>query len=334
MAASSRDEVREYEPSAIDQLYDTDFVNGRIFPSFERSYDINHPNIECFRSHDLNRCFSIYSNGIIDGSKLVIIYFHGNGSDLGDCHDLLVNFSNWFQTTIIGIEYAGYGMCEGERNPKSIIDACSDTIVYISKKLNIMLSRMVLYGHSIGGAIALQVNKVFQNLFCGIILHNTFTTIKRIVSNHSFLTSLFISDSFLSNIETIKTIGRWQLLCIIHGEKDELIPSECSKELYNECSSGADKKTLHLCPNSSHNAFVAQKLRYVYILPFLRKLESLFFDGKALKKYNVKVDHYRDYSKKNLLKLEDTFSDIIRPKKKQVWVESDGKCKVNMNIYG
>lgn len=333
MAAASSTEVNEYEPSFIDRMYDNDFINGQLFPQIVRSYTTKDYFIECFKAGENIRCISVVNSGVIDGSKMVMICFHGNSCDLGDFQELLVNYSNWFQTIAIGVEYSGYGLCEGDRTPRAIIGACTDAIVYIRNTFNIPLKRMILYGHSVGGAIALQINNVFAQQFGGLILHNTFSSIKKVVSSKSLISSLFISDSFLSNIDTIKCVKPPQRICIIHGQKDEIIPESCSKELYDACPLPLEKKSLFLCPNSSHNAFNAQTLRFLHISPFFRKLESECFDNLGLKKVMIKIIRTRKLTEDQLKYIDSQFDCAPRSRKQQTWIQPDGKCHLKMNVF-
>jgi len=332
MAASSEVSRIIYEPSAIDSFYDNDLVNGQLFPYIPTSYTIKEEYYECFSCERKNRVVSVMNFGPKTGSKLALLYFHGNGSDLGDCKELLKLYSTWLNCIVFGIEYAGYGCCDGERSQSEIIYSCGESINYIFKYFKVPLNRMVLYGHSIGGALVLQLNDIFNQVFCGLILQSTFTNIKDIVSKKSSVTAMFISESFFSNLERIKKVASNQHVLIIHGEKDELIPKKCADDLFEACPLVSSQKKKFICKFSSHNAFDPNMLRYAFLVPFFRELETKCFISSKMALIQGICDPCRFFTPDQYEQLKIRYPKALREKRDIPWIGSDGKCQIRTRV--
>jgi len=315
--SSSSSVIPEYTPSYIDSLYDTELVNGNLFPKIGSSYDINKPYFETFKDlRGFNQCISIFPSLDRKGSKLILLYFHGNGCDLGDCTKRMRLLSIWLSCTVIGIEYAGYGHSIGEKSQESIIYKCVDSINYLREMKQIPYSRMVLYGHSIGCAIVMKLNSIFKSSFAGIILMSPFINIKRVAEHHKLASSIMILEQVLSNLKEIKNMKETQLLQIIHGKKDETIPYTHSEILYKECPVAPDNKFLHIQDYATHNVFDKELLHWHCLLPFFRLCEEKSFKPTfSLLKIMIKKT-----SKKTSTSIKK-----IRERQHDAWLSSDGK---------
>lgn len=312
MASSS---TPEYTPSYIDSLYDIELVNGNLFPQTEPSYDINKSYIETFTDQrGFMQCISIFPSLDKRGSKLVLLYFHGNSCDIGDCTKRMRLLSIWLSCTVIGIEYAGYGCSTGEKTQESIIYKCLDTINYLREIKQIPYSRMVLYGHSIGCAIVMKLNSIFKGTFAGIILMAPFINVKKVAEHHRLPSSFAILEQILSNLKEVSNMKKEQFLMIIHGKKDDIIPHSHSIKLFQECPLPSDHKFLHLQDNATHNVFDKEALHWVCLLPFFRTCEEKIFKPTfCLLKITVKKQ-----SKKEPLHRK------LRQKQQDAWLSSDG----------
>jgi hypothetical protein len=95
----------------------------------------------------------------------------------------------------------------------------------------------ILYGYSLGGAVAAQVIK--RHPFDGLILQSTFTTLPKIVRVLFPRTPLHL---FAGNLfDTLSVIRRLTIpLLVIHGNSDEVVPCSMAHELFDAC--GAQKR--------------------------------------------------------------------------------------------
>eukprot|EP00126_Sphaerothecum_destruens_P009889 Sdes_comp20621_c0_seq12m15719 len=94
-------------------------------------------------------------NRIISKPQLVVVYFHGNAGHIGLCLSHLKLLSDISNAGIIAVSYRGYGLSTGTPTESGLkLDAES---VYQHAKTSFPAIPMVVYGHSLGGAVALYL---------------------------------------------------------------------------------------------------------------------------------------------------------------------------------
>lgn len=331
MAASS--EPKKYTPGAFDLLYDNSLINSQLFNVRKSSYSPSDKYIHMFYdSKKQVSCMSVFPSMNKHGSKMVIVFFHGNSCDLGDCIGRMAIYGYWFKQVIIGVEYPGYGCCQGTTDQSSVIQKSIDTIQYIQNTLNVPLNRVILFGHSIGCAIALKINSIFNGVFAAVILQSPFFNIKKMASS-SFFSFMFSDDSVFNNGNEIDNMASHQRLLIIHGEKDEIIPHEHSKQLFDRCKLPKFQKQFFIDKLASHNVFDKINLRLVILHPFIVECEQVYYDSRRDALYNIEDKHLNTIvnSSPALKKIiDDSYFHVIRcPTRRQdnvVWIGSDGNC--------
>jgi len=205
----------------------------------------------------------------------VMIYFHGNGCDLGGIHQLLRVIMIRLQIGIIAVEYPGYGLSEGTVPCESSVKNCGKlALEFVANDLKVPLDRVVIFGTSIGTGIASWLaKKVYEEKreLGALVLQSPFISIKSLIKQvrifkssvanfFAQVGSTFIADRF-NNMDALRGVG-FPLL-VLHGAADELIPASHGKVLFD--ASCADLKQLFIFPKVGHNDFdwnvVIAKLR-------------------------------------------------------------------------
>lgn len=112
----------------------------------------------------------------------LVIYFHGNAGNIGSCLDVVktcrVNpvlaACNWLL-----VEYRGYGKSEGKQSEKGLYSDGKAALRYAESRFDLKSNKIVLMGHSMGGAVAIHLasHPRFRNRVNALILENTFTSI-------------------------------------------------------------------------------------------------------------------------------------------------------------
>lgn len=112
----------------------------------------------------------------------LIIYFHGNAGNIGSCLDVVktcrahpvLAACNWLL-----VEYRGYGKSEGKQSEKGLYSDGKAALRYAESRFDLKSSKIILFGHSMGGAVAifLASHPRFRNRMSALILENTFTSI-------------------------------------------------------------------------------------------------------------------------------------------------------------
>lgn len=155
---------------------------------------------------------------------------------------------------VLAIDYRGFGQSPGELpSERSVYE---DAAAAWERLLTFQpdASRRYIYGHSLGGAIAVdlaeRVNKEDNAKAAGLIVESTFTDIGSVaaaVINTSLPVRWILSEKF-DSIDKIADIEVPVL--IVHGADDPYVPSRFSRELY---AAAVEPKRLLLVPGGNHN---------------------------------------------------------------------------------
>lgn len=180
----------------------------------------------------------------------VLLYLHHNAGNVG------ANVSQAFAFHRLGysvflIDYRGFGRSEGGF-PKEI-QVYNDAEVawaYLTKTKEIPPQEILIYGHSLGSAIA--VNLAVRHPEAGeLVTHNALTSLrdmtKRFGIFYLFPVDLMLRQEFdsLSKISSLK-----MPVLFIHGVRDPQIPAKMSQRLYD---AAPEPKQLLLIPDAGHD---------------------------------------------------------------------------------
>jgi len=245
---------------------DNDFINKVLFvpptPTYSRN-DFPNQLVWLGKKGERFPCLTIFPPN--KQVQYVMIYFHGNGCDLGGMHKLLRVFMLRLQVGIVAPEYPGYGLSEGRTPCESSVKECAKlTLEFVVNVLKIPLSRVVIFGTSIGtGAACWLAHKILQKKrrLGALILQSPFTSIKAVIKQVQIFESptanffaqvgsTFIADRFM-NLQVMK--GVESPLLVLHGAVDDLIPASHGKTIFD--SSASDVKQLVIFPFVGHNDF-------------------------------------------------------------------------------
>lgn len=124
---------------------------------------------------------TLYVYFINKDSDLTIIYFHGNGTDITDIQNFLIDLQSKTGCSIVTMDYRGYGNSGGLPSQKNIVNDVKN-FVRVVKKLNSGKEKYLLFGNSLGGSIILHSLKYFMNLdIVGMIIQNIPTSITDLI---------------------------------------------------------------------------------------------------------------------------------------------------------
>lgn len=203
--------------------------------------------------------------------NVTILMFHGNAGNIGYRLPIAKILENELRCNVLMLQYRGYGLSSGTPNEKGLMIDAQTGLDYIRQRGQLRGTKIVVYGQSIGGAVAigLAARNQRQGDISGIILENTFTSIKKLIPTAfppaRFLTPL--CHQIWPSEETLPKITNIPIL-FLSGLKDEIIPPTHMSRLYQVCRSTKVWKEL---PNGSHNDTVAEPRYFQYIEDFLNE---------------------------------------------------------------
>ncbi len=190
-----------------------------------------------------------------DGIKLHAWFLPARGQALGTVLFFLVNAENisthiasvsWLpkrRFNVFLFDYRGYGKSEGSPEIKGLQEDGASAIQYLVENTSIDPNRLIVFGQSIGGAVAIYcvANSTYRCHIRALIVEGSFSGYRKIMRDKlsgfwltwplQWLPSLSISDKF-SPISVVAKVTPIPLL-IIHGENDSIVPMHHATRLYN-----------------------------------------------------------------------------------------------------
>ncbi|MBD1828698.1 lysophospholipase [Microcoleus vaginatus GB1-A2] len=181
----------------------------------------------------------------------VVLYLHGNGSNVG----ANVEHANRFHglgLSVFVIDYRGYGKSQGHFPSESqVYEDAQLAWDYLVKQRGVNPNQIYIYGHSLGGAIAIDL-AVRHPEAAGLIVEGSFTSARAMVDFKKGVFWLFPIDLLLTQrFDSLSKVDRLQMpVLFIHGTADNVVPVEMSKKLFD---AAPGPKQLYIVPDGAHN---------------------------------------------------------------------------------
>jgi len=168
-----------------------------------------------------------------EGEKPVILYCHGQAEHIAyyqkPYHVLAENGYG-----VLATEYRGHGKSKGTPSESGIYNDVETAVNFLKTNKGISEENIVIWGRSMGGAIAAEIATRFH--FKGVIMESTFTNLKDVAKyiidsgcNHPIFGPrrklLFRLAEFIPAKQTFNTVGK------IHKIKSPLFIVHCKEDL-------------------------------------------------------------------------------------------------------
>ncbi len=174
-----------------------------------------------------------------------ILYLHGNTGPAGDAAHKLIPIVEAGYGVLL-LEYRGFGENTGSPSEKGLIADAEAGLHFIHLKQG-KNAKVIYYGMSMGTGVANGLAE--KRPPAGMILECGFTSMTDAARHHYFMfpVKYIIKDTYDSK----RRIRNLQVpLLILHGEKDQTVPVEQGKEMFNTAT--VKDKTLKLYPQGGH----------------------------------------------------------------------------------
>jgi uncharacterized protein len=179
-----------------------------------------------------------------------VLYLHGNGLNIGANAEQASRFHR-LGLSVFLFDYRGYGKSEGDfPSETSVYLDAERAWDYLVEERKIAPQDILIYGHSLGGAIAIDL-AIHNPGASGLIVQSSFTSTLE-MARRNWWTAVFPVDILMTQqFDSIRRVPDLKLPTLyIHGNSDELIPFHMSQRLYDATRSS---KYLKLFPGAGHN---------------------------------------------------------------------------------
>ncbi|MEI7511505.1 MAG: alpha/beta hydrolase [Candidatus Peregrinibacteria bacterium] len=179
-------------------------------------------------------------------SEKTVLFFHGNARNISALQDRLQLFQE-LKVNALVFDYRGYGKSGGKIAAEQDLSTDANAALkYLQVEKNISLPNIILWGHSLGGAVAIDTAQN-KDVFA-VIVESSFSSLDDMArKNFWYLPTPFILHFHFQSIEKISNIS--SPILIVHSKDDEMIPFPQSEALFKAAKS--PKQFLEI--SGSHN---------------------------------------------------------------------------------
>jgi fermentation-respiration switch protein FrsA (DUF1100 family) len=112
--------------------------------------------------------------------------FHGNAGNIGHRIPIAKILQEVLGCNVLMLEYRGYGLSTGVPDENGLKIDAQTGLDYLRQRAETKNSKIVIYGQSIGGAVAIHLVATNQDKgdIRGLILENTFLSIRKLIPTY------------------------------------------------------------------------------------------------------------------------------------------------------
>lgn len=176
---------------------------------------------------------------------------------------------------VLAIDYRGFGRSDGELPSEEQAYADAQAAWQHLRLLEPDPHRRFLYGHSLGGAVAIELASRNDDV-AGLIVESSFTSMREMadaMGYGNYPLGLVLTQRFdsIAKIASVKTP-----VLFVHGTSDRFVPAEMSERLY---AAAPEPKRLLLVENGNHSNVTA--VAYEKYQAAMREFLALVTGGAA-----------------------------------------------------
>ncbi|MBI3617970.1 MAG: alpha/beta hydrolase [Candidatus Omnitrophica bacterium] len=205
-----------------------------------------------------------------------LIFCHGNAGNIGDRLEKILLFHQMGLNVLI-IDYRGYGESQGRPSEAGIYKDAVAAYDYLLTRQDIDRSRIIGYGESLGGAVAVDLGTK-RNL-AALIIDSSFTNAADMAKTiYPFIPS-FLLGTKLDSVSKVRAVTIPKIF--IHSRADEIVPFRLGERLYQ--AAAQPKEFLELPGGGGHNdtPVDAREKMAREIVTFLRRHNVIKRPGNA-----------------------------------------------------
>ncbi len=175
-----------------------------------------------------------------------VVFCHGNTGSIGDRIGLYLELRR-LGVNLLAFDYRGYGRSDGQPSEKGLFADVRAACDHVVGERGVGLERIVLFGHSLGGAVA--IDGALHRPVAGLVVQSSFTRLRDMarcvfpqIPVHLIATNEFRSIDKVAHLAMPKLF--------IHGTEDGTVPFEFGERLY---AAACEPKQWYPVPSAGHN---------------------------------------------------------------------------------
>lgn len=216
------------------------------------------------RSSDGVRLHAWFIRLAPDSRGPTILFFQENAGNIAHRLEMVYLMLQKLECNVFMLSYRGYGASDGFPSQQGITMDAQAALDHLFRRTDIDISRIVVFGRSLGGAVGAVLTKNNPDKVSAIILENTFTSIldmagvllpflKWFLGGSSSKGPRVLNRFVRSPWSTIDVIGQIkQPILFLSGLRDEMVPPTHMQMLYAKAAAHNSRCTFVEFRNGMH----------------------------------------------------------------------------------
>lgn len=203
-----------------------------------------------------------------ESAELVVIVSHGNAGNISGRIGIAETLLN-SGAAVVMYDYRGYGQSEGRPTESGLYKDVEAVVHHLKTEKEYMETDMVMYGRSLGGAVAAYAASKFE--LRGLVLDSAFQNLRAMIRDvYPFVPAAlaryqFPTDQYLMQLEGLP-------IMIMHSPDDEIISYKQGLALYEMIHQ--PKMFVELKGGHNDNFFTSRDIVYQSWSAYIRGLCS------------------------------------------------------------
>lgn len=168
-------------------------------------------------------------------AKGTVVFSHGNAGSIS----YHLGFCTWLAEAsynVIIYDYRGFGKSGGTVDRRGMIDDVKAAFAYARKRVDIDTTRLISYGHSLGGAQSVTaLGETPVKGLRAIVIDGAFASYRAMAGIIGGQLGASLVTDELAPKDFVKKLAPVPLL-VVHGDHDEVVPFSQGKQLFEAAS--------------------------------------------------------------------------------------------------
>lgn len=200
-----------------------------------------------------------------DGARGIILFCHGNGGNISHRLESIQIFNRMGLSVFI-FDYQGYGQSEGKPSETGTYLDAEAAWKYLTETRNISEEKIIIFGRSLGGAIASHLAVDFRP--GALIIESAFTSVGNMGSElYPFFPVKLLTRFKYTTVEYVAKISC--PILVVHSPEDDIIPFHHGKKIF--ASAHKPKEFLEITGMHNDGFLVSGQKYYNGIESFIDK---------------------------------------------------------------
>jgi fermentation-respiration switch protein FrsA (DUF1100 family) len=183
-----------------------------------------------------------------EDARRSVLFCHGNAGNISHRLERARLMQRRLQASVLLFDYRGYGRSDGAPDEQGTYRDARAAYRHLVEERRIAADRLVLFGESLGAAVAVQL--ALEQPCAALVLESPFTSIPDMArSAYPFLPP--VGRLIRTRYETLAKLRALRTpLLVLHGEMDQIVPAAQARRVFE---AAPEPKRFFAIPGAGHN---------------------------------------------------------------------------------